>query len=66
MFNEYDVVYTKVDLSPQIPKGSRGVVLMIFNNTPNDYEIEFVDEGGETLGVVTVSEIYLEKYLLEN
>lgn len=61
MFNEYDVVYAKVDLSPKIPKGSRGTVLMIFNATPNDYEVEFVDEDGETLEVITVSEINLEK-----
>jgi len=27
---------------------------------PNDYEIEFVDEEGETLEVITVSETYLE------
>jgi len=60
MFDEYDVVYAKVDLSLKVPKGSKGAVLMVFNSTPKQYEVEFVDEEGETLEVITVSEVDLE------
>lgn len=53
MFSEYDVVLAKRTLSDKVPAGSKGAVLMCFDN--NDYEIEFVDADGETLEVMTVA-----------
>lgn len=56
----YDVVFAIRKLSPKVPKGSKGTVLMIYS--PTDLEVEFVDTDGATLDVVTVSRIDIEKY----
>lgn len=58
MFNEYDVVICKRELSKLVPVGCTGAVLMCFEN--DDYEVEFVDSQGETLDVLTVSGADLE------
>jgi len=54
MINEYDVVQAKRNLSQSILKGSRGAVLMIFDEPNLAYEVEFVDEEGETIDIITV------------
>jgi hypothetical protein len=53
MFNEYDVVIAKVDLSEKVRSGCLGAVLMCFDG--DDYEVEFVDSQKDTLEVLTVS-----------
>ncbi|WP_394203728.1 DUF4926 domain-containing protein [Marinagarivorans algicola] len=53
MFNEYDVVIAKVDLSEKVRFGCLGAVLMCFDG--DDYEVEFVDSQKDTLEVLTVS-----------
>ncbi|MEX0730116.1 MAG: DUF4926 domain-containing protein [Aquisalimonadaceae bacterium] len=59
-FREYDVVRAKRELESGIPLGSLGAVLMVFRVDPPEYEVEFVDDTGETLGVLTVEENNLE------
>ncbi len=54
MINEYDVVKAKRSLSPKISKGCRGAVLMVFDEPSLAYEVEFVDEIGVTIDVITV------------
>jgi hypothetical protein len=39
-----------------IPVGSHGVVLMVFETPTLAYEVEFVDCGGNSLGTSTVTE----------
>jgi hypothetical protein len=58
MFKEYDVVIAKRDLA-DVPFKSRGTVLIVFKNS-NQYEVEFVDEEGNTLSVLTVAGADLE------
>lgn len=53
MFNEYDVVLAKIKLSDKVPAGCKGAVLMCFEK--DDYEVEFVDDAGESLEVMTVA-----------
>ncbi|MDR3615125.1 MAG: DUF4926 domain-containing protein [Candidatus Obscuribacterales bacterium] len=76
MFQELDIVKLKRDLVDikdstdeivTIPAGTYGTVLIVYNETfgfkardPLDYEVEFLDEEGHTLGLLPVSEPDLE------
>ena len=60
MFKEYDVVKAKIELSAFVRAGTRGAVLICYDGAPKEYEVEFVDESGETLDVLTVAEHNLE------
>lgn len=64
MLKEYDVVRAKNDLNPLISRGTKGAVMLILHENPNKYEVEFVDENGETLELLTVGDDDLE--LVEN
>lgn len=61
MFSDYDVVIAIKDLSTNVRKGAVGAILMCFEN--DDYEVEFIDEQGESLEVLTVpgSDIVLKE-----
>jgi hypothetical protein len=64
MFNEYDVVQLKVPIpSKNLPQGARGTVLIIYNEPglPLAYEVEFLDQEGNTLALETLTEEFLEK-----
>lgn len=52
MFKEYDVVAANKKLSESVPIGVSGTVSMCYSD--NDYEVEFMDDNGETLDVLTV------------
>ncbi len=60
MFNEYDVVRSKKNLSENVKLGTRGAIMLIYNSNPNKYEVEFLDTNGETLDILTVDEKDLE------
>ena len=51
MYNEYDCFRLSQCLpSESIPVGTVGVVLMVFNGSPREYEVEFPDDEGGNLG----------------
>lgn len=54
MIKEYHVVITKNDLSSNVVKGSKGAVVMVYHKPKLGYEVEFVDEAGYTLDILTV------------
>lgn len=56
MLKEYDVVVASKDLSQLVRKGTKGAVLLVVHKTPNKYEVEFIDEQGESLELLTVDE----------
>lgn len=58
MFKEFDTVILKKSLGDSVPVGSIGAILMIFTDEDEQrfYEVEFVDENGCTLDVLTVAE----------
>ncbi|HEV2831212.1 MAG TPA: DUF4926 domain-containing protein [Hanamia sp.] len=58
MFKEFDSIIAKKDLE-NIPKGTKGVILMVFE-TLKDYEVEFLTEEGETINFLTVNENDIE------
>lgn len=59
-FNEYDVVQAICDLSDVVFTKARGTVLLIFEDAPFHYEVEFFN-GTESLGTLTVSETDLRR-----
>lgn len=65
MFNEYDVVTLKNDLSAvnshvstrgivDIPAGTEGTIVLVYPG--GSYEVEFFDDEGNTLALSTVTE----------
>lgn len=57
MLQEYDVVLANRDLSESVKQGTKGVIMLVVHKQPNKYEVEFVDEGGDTLELLTVDEL---------
>lgn len=58
MFNEYDAIKSKRQLSSMVPKDSFGTILLVYDN-PRGYEVEFMDKTIDfptTLDVLTVRE----------
>ena len=63
-FHEYDVVKLKRDMpSIALKAGSIGAIVMVYTKDKNThaYEVEFVDENGETLALQTLGEDDIEK-----
>ncbi|WP_054744002.1 DUF4926 domain-containing protein [Cellulosilyticum ruminicola] len=60
MFREYDVVRTARRLNTNIDKEQQGEIVIVFEDETKAYEVEFVDESGNTLDVLTVREVDLE------
>lgn len=55
MFKDYDVVALKHDLpSENLRAGDTGTVLMVYSASPPTYEVEFTDEDGATLSLLTL------------
>ena len=54
MIKEYDIVCALRDINDKVLKGRKGTVLIIHQNLPAVYEIEFIDENFDTLDVLTV------------
>jgi len=49
-FSEYDIVQLSKPIPGEhIPVNTRGVVLIVFDNEPVAYEVEFCDENGNSL-----------------
>ncbi|MQA18799.1 DUF4926 domain-containing protein [Rugamonas rivuli] len=59
-FLDYDVVKSVRSLNKNVPKGTLGAVLMVFESTNSRYEVEFVNDAGDSLAVLTVDEKDLE------
>ncbi len=62
MFEEYEVVRLKKDMpSENLKAGTRGTVLIVYPDSPPAYEVEFLDENGNSLTVLTLEEEAIEK-----
>lgn len=55
MFDEYEMVIAVKDLNFNVLKGCVGTIVMIYDGTPPQYEVEFFDDNRETLDVLTVN-----------
>ena len=49
---EYDIVRINRQIN-NVPKGSIGTILIVYEGE-NDFEVEFVNDAGETLNVLTL------------
>jgi hypothetical protein len=58
-FEMYDVVMAIQDLE-NVPQGSTGTVLMVFEDGVA-YEVEFMDNEGNTLNIITVKDSEIER-----
>ena len=55
MFDENDVVQLTKDLPEEnLKAGDKGTILMVLSVSPPVYEIEFMNDDGETLAVTTI------------
>jgi hypothetical protein len=58
LFKELDVIKAKRKLSPFVGYGTLGAIVFIHGG--NHYEVEFVDDEGQTLDLLTVNKDDIE------
>ena len=56
MLNEYEVIKSVKQLSANVPKETIGTILIVYDTNPIAYEVEFVDDLGNSLDILTVFE----------
>ncbi len=57
MFLVHEVVRLKKDLpSSNLKAGTLGAIVMVYPESPQAYEVEFVDSDGDTLAILTLKE----------
>ncbi len=62
MFNEYDVVKIRQDMPEyNLVAGMTGTILMIYSDAPPTYEVEFSDDEGDMVALLTLSGNDLEE-----
>ncbi|EKZ4847199.1 DUF4926 domain-containing protein [Listeria monocytogenes] len=61
MFNEYDIVYSSVDINEEVKSGTKGVILMVLDLKKEVYEVEFVNSNDDTTDVTEVRGAQLRK-----
>ncbi|MGX7150187.1 DUF4926 domain-containing protein [Enterococcus ureasiticus] len=61
MFEEYDVVYSTIDIDNKVVVGTKGVIMMILDLENEVYEVEFVDNENETIEVIEVKGTKIRK-----
>ncbi|EAD8645236.1 DUF4926 domain-containing protein [Listeria monocytogenes] len=61
MFNEYDIVYSSVDINEEVKPGTKGVILMVLDLKKEVYAVEFVNSKDDTIGVIEVRGAQLRK-----
>ena len=54
MIKEFAVVRAIKNLTPKVPEGTIGAVVMVYTEPTLGYEVEFVDDHHETLEVLAV------------
>lgn len=54
MLNDYVVVVATKDLSQIVKRGCVGTIVMVYDNPSLAYEVEFFDEMGDTIELLTV------------
>lgn len=54
MFDEYTVVVATKDLSKGVRRGCIGTIVMVYDDPSLAYEVEFFDNNGNTIELLTV------------
>jgi Domain of unknown function (DUF4926) len=55
-FKEYDCVELIETLDSSLQRGTRGAIVMVYDGSPAEYEVEFIDQDGQTIALRTVKE----------
>ena len=66
MIKELDTVIAKRKLTEKVFAGTKGAVVMVHNSKELAYEVEFVDEQGYTIDVLTVHPNDIENFFTED
>ena len=62
-FREYDIVALAKPVSHDgVSVGDVGTVLIVHDATPPAYEVEFCDDAGVTVALLTLEEEYMAPY----
>ena len=61
VFKEYDSVELTEDLDVTLRSGTRGAIVMVYPGSPPEFEVEFVNDKGDTLSIRTVKEFQICK-----
>ena len=60
-FEEYDTVRVLVDTEKDIKKGDIGVVIMVYDDPTEGYEVEFINEDGTQKAQIVFKANEIEK-----
>lgn len=60
IFKEYDVVSLTKTINSKLKKDMEGTILIVYDASPPEYEIEFMDDHGETISVLTLGGEHLK------
>ncbi len=55
MIKEYDPVIAAKDVSNEIVKGGRGIVVWVYDTLKIGYEVEFMSDSNHIIAVLTVN-----------
>lgn len=61
MFEEYDYVELTEDLDAILRCGTRGAIVIVYPCSPPEFEVEFVNDQGDTLSIRTVKDSQIRK-----
>jgi hypothetical protein len=67
MLREYDVVRLRTPISSKnLSTRNKGTILIVYDEPglPKAYEIEFLDEEGQTIAILTLTEDEVEPLLI--
>lgn len=65
MFKEHDVVRSKRAVNNEVQEGTHGTIVYIYNSDPIHYEVEFFNEEGESIALLTVDSDAIELRTVE-
>ena len=60
MLKDHDMVKINCDLSNKVLKGAIGTIVMVFEQPDLTYEVEFIDNEGYTIDILSVKHCQIE------
>lgn len=65
VFEEYDNVYSVVDIDEKVSAGTKGVIVLVLDPEKGIYKVEFVDVDNETIVVIEVVGVQRKEICLD-
>lgn len=54
MYKENQIVVSKRNISSNVYVGCKGVIVFVYSKPKEAYEVEFVDDNGKSIEIITV------------